>query len=259
MDNLLTLTALQWDLAWCNPSLNRERGESLMEMHRHSNAFFLPEMFTTGFTMNPVNNSETMDGPTVDWMRSQASKRNAWVCGSIIVQEEEAYYNRFLCFGPQGEGVHYDKRHLFSYAGENERFQAGNKIVSIEIKGWKIKLMVCYDLRFPVWSRNNDDSDVMVYVANWPSVRRDAWNALLKARAIENLSFVVGVNRVGRDANNIDYQGETQIIDYEGKLLAFLDQNEGLATVTFSKDDLLTFRKRYPFLEDRDQFFIKNI
>lgn len=257
MQEELIVSALQWNLKWCEPGQNRSEAEALMDQHPHTDAYILPEMFTTGFTMEARENAEDMDGPTVNWMRKMADQRNALVCGSLIVKDKGKFFNRMVCVLPEGSLHFYDKRHLFSYAGEHKNYTAGQRLSTFVFKGWKIKPLICYDLRFPVWSRNTDETDLILYVANWPEARCRAWNTLLNARAVENLSYVIGVNRVGRDENGIDYRGDTQIIDCEGRVLANLESNEGVVTVSLSATRLKKFRKRYPFLDDRDAFSLK--
>ena len=215
-------------------------------------------MFTTGFAMQPEYLAEPMDGPTIKWMLQLAKAKNCAICGSIIIKENEHYYNRFLFVTPSGEVHQYNKRHLFSLAGEHKRYQNDNKQVIIEYKGWRICPLICYDLRFPVWSRNSLNYDVLIYVANWPKPRVTAWNTLLKARAIENMSYVIGVNRVGTDANGHEYSGNSIVLDELGnEMTPLTDKIEAILTTTLSKEKLLASRNKFNFLGDQDGFEIK--
>ena len=185
-----------------------------------------------------------------------SAEKNASVCGSLIIAEGKRFYNRFVCVDPTGQEISYDKRHLFRLADEQQHFTAGNKTVTFEINGWRICPMVCYDLRFPAWSRNRDNYDLLLYVANWPSRRHQAWETLLRARAIENLSYVVGVNRTGLDGNDIPYIGGSAIIDYAGQELINLNDKTGVATRSLNIDSLQKFRDRFAFHKDADDFSI---
>jgi omega-amidase len=254
MKDYLHITLLQWDLSWHQALPNRRKAEELMNANPQSDLYILPEMFTTGFTMDPAEVAETMEGKTVKWIRSQAIQRKSAIAGSLVISENGHFYNRMICILPTGEITSYDKRHLFSYAGEHEHYSAGDKIVEVPIAGWNVRLLICYDLRFPVWSRNTSGTDLMIYVANWPQVRSVAWNTLLTARAIENQCFVAGVNRIGKDGNGIEYQGDTQLINAGGETIATLFDKEGAANLALSASELIQFRDRYPFLKDRDKF-----
>lgn len=254
----LVVAALQWDLHWHNPKANREKAEFLMNKKVNGQAFFLPEMFTTGFTMETASLAEKMDGPSVQWMVEQSHQRKALIAGSLIIKDGNCFYNRMICAFPDKSIKHYDKKHLFSFAGEDKHFRSGGSILTFHWMEWEFKPLICYDLRFPVWSRNSNQTDLIVYVANWPSARAVAWNALLKARAIENQCYVIGVNRAGVDGNGIGYSGDTQVVDYEGKLIAWLGNEEGIASVQLQAQEIHAFRKKYPFWRDRDQFTLKN-
>jgi len=259
MQNLLTVTYIQSDLIWENAIKNRINFEGeIARLKEDTDLIVLPEMFTTGFAMQPKHLAEGMNGPTVKWMLRLAKAKESAICGSIIIKENNQYYNRFLFITPAGEIHQYNKRHLFSLAGEHERYQNDNKQVIIDYKGWKICPLVCYDLRFPVWSRNTSNYDVLLYVANWPKPRITAWNTLLKARAIENMSYVVGVNRVGTDANGHKYTGNSIILDELGEEITPLTENiEAVITTTLSKEKLLVSRNKFNFLGDQDEFEMK--
>lgn len=253
----LRISLLQWDLAWEKPEQNLLMAEKLLGKMLPTDVVVLPEMFTTGFTMNAQSVAEEMSGNAVKWMQNQARTHEALITGSLIIKEKNSFYNRAIIAYPDGNIDFYDKRHLFSYAGEDGVFSPGNRLLTIDFKEWKIKVLICYDLRFPVWSRNTDDTDVLIYVANWPKMRAYAWNQLLRARAIENLSYVAAVNRIGIDGKEIPYQGDTQLIDFSGKVMANLKDKEGILNVTLDRPELTAFRKRFPFLNDRDKFSVE--
>ena len=199
---MINVTLIQSDIIWEDKVSNLKNYQNKISQIESTDLIVLPEMFTTGFSMNPKDISETMSGETIQWMKSNASKMNSAICGSIIIEEDDKYFNRFIWVNPDGSICQYDKKHLFSFAGEDKNYTAGNEKIIIEYKGWKICPLVCYDLRFPVWSRNSEDYDLLIYVANWPTKRKLAWKSLLVARAIENQCYVIGVNRVGKDENN---------------------------------------------------------
>ena len=251
----LTLTILQTELHWHDALQNRRMFDAAIDaVARPTDLVVLPEMFTTGFSMDAAGLAEPMSGPSVEWMRKKAADCGAAICGSLIIEEDEGFYNRFICADPAGELVCYDKRHLFRLADEQHHYRAGGERVVFELKGVRICPMVCYDLRFPVWSRDRGDYDLLVYVANWPSRRHFAWQTLLRARAIENLCFVAGVNRVGSDGNGLPYAGGSAVIDYLGQDLADLGDRPGAATVTLELDKLGQFRERFAFHKDADDF-----
>jgi len=253
----LKVSLLQWDLAWENPLENLKMAERLLKKLVNTDLVVLPEMFTTGFSMNTKSLAEEMGGNTVSWMLLQAKKLQTAISGSLIIRENDKNFNRLIVAFPNGQLEYYDKRHLFTYAGEHKVFSAGKQALVITVKGWRIKMLICYDLRFPVWSRNADDTDFLIYVANWPESRSYAWNQLLKARAIENLSYVAGVNRIGKDGNSISYRGDSQLVDFSGQVLGTLEDKEGILNVILDFSDLSAFRERFPFLEDRDNFNIE--
>ncbi len=221
----------------------------------------LPEMFSTGFSMGPKPLAETMDGETVQWMKRIATEKKIILTGSFIAEENGNYFNRLLWMLPNGQYGVYDKRHRFAFAGEDEQYTAGTKRLIASVKGWKINLLVCYDLRFPVWARQSGETpeyDVLIYVANWPERRVHAWKTLLQARAIENQCYVVGVNRVGEDGNRIHYSGESMVIDPLGEVLYTKKDVEDIFTVTLDRDHLDSIREKFPFWKDADSFQIMN-
>ena len=255
----MQVVLIQAPLVWENPKLNRDYFEERINaISENVDLIVLPEMFTTGFTMNPSAVSETMHGETVLWMQSLAKAGNSAITGSIIIQEKGNFYNRMLFVFPSGEIRHYDKRHLFTLAGEDKVYAAGTQKLIVEYLGWRICPLVCYDLRFPVFSRNVEEYDLLIYVASWPKVRTSAWDALLKARAIENVSYVVGVNRTGEDASGHSYIGHSQVVDYLGEYVVAPQEEEAVFSATLDKTKLIEMRKKFTFLNDRDIFELKN-
>tara|TARA_R110002110_G_scaffold415561_2_gene651016 strand:+ start:251692 stop:252441 length:750 start_codon:yes stop_codon:yes gene_type:complete len=245
---------VQCELAWEQPRDNREHiAQLLAEQTTPSDLIVLPEMFTTGFSMNALENAEAPGGDTQQWMLSLAARYDCAICGSIAVNDGGSVYNRMLFATPQGM-QHYDKRHLFRMAGEHKRYSAGKDRVIVAWREWRINLQVCYDLRFPVFSRNRDDYDLMLYVANWPAVRRMHWRQLLIARAIENQACVVGVNRVGADAKGINYSGDSLAIAADGQLVADLETKNGAARVVLDGAALQHYREGFPSYLDADSF-----
>lgn len=250
----LRVTLVQHPLAWENPDDNRRQFERLLAAAAPAtDLILLPEMFTTGFSMNALANAEPAQGPTGDWMQSVARDHDCAIAGSVAVAADGVVYNRLLFATPDAVS-HYDKRHLFRMAGEHKRYAAGSGRVIVEWRGWRIKPEVCYDLRFPVFSRNRNDYDLLFFVANWPAPRAHHWRTLLQARAIENLACVVGVNRIGSDANGLDYVGDSMAIDARGQLLADLADGDTVETVTFSGADLCAYRESFPAHLDADEF-----
>lgn len=217
----------------------------------------LPETFTTGFSNNTAACAEGMNGNSIRTLKDIAQKKDIAICGSLIIEEEGDFYNRFIFIHPDGTTEAYDKRHLFSVSGEDKAYSPGNKRVIINYKGWRILLQVCYDLRFPVWSRNCNDYDLAIYVANWPKVRQYVWDTLLKARAIENQCYVFGLNRTGNDPNNIEYYGQSMFVDFKGHVMNMPHSNEALVSLELSKTELDEFRKAFPVLRDGDTFELK--
>lgn len=256
MQDQLKVALVQTQLFWEQPKKNRQHIEVLInQLSDEIDIVVLPEMFATGFTMNPEKVAETMQGPSVSWMKKMASKKNSVVCGSLAMKLDTLFVNRFVWVAPSGEIKTYDKRHTFTLAGEHKVYKKGTEKVIIEYKGWKICPQVCYDLRFPVWARNVEDYDLLIYVANWPKPRIHAWDALLKARSIENMSYCIGVNRVGVDENNNEYSGHSIVLDALGTSLATSRENmEETITATLDKDHLKSIRQKLRFLEDRDTF-----
>ena len=291
----LTITTIQTGVQWEDKSANLKRlAEHILAIQEPTELVVLPEMFSTGFSMRPEALAERMDGPTLAWMQEIAARKKIILTGSIIVEEEGNYYNRLIWMLPNGQYGYYDKRHRFAYAGENEYYTAGHKRLIASVKGWKVLLLVCYDLRFPVWSRQTPrqqeeqgspgepttadapadqteaqprspnapavpelEYDLLLYVANWPERRSHAWKTLLQARAIENQCFVAGVNRIGDDGNDIYHSGDTMIIDPLGEILYHAAAREEAFTLTLLKDELTRVRQRFPFWQDADHFSIE--
>ena len=259
----LRVSIVQGETRWRDPAGNRDYYAGLIApLHGTSDLVVLPETFTSGFSNDAVGEAEDMDGPTVAWIRAQAAQLDAAVTGSVQLRTPHGVFNRMLFALPDGGLAHYDKRHLFSFAREHERYAAGNERVIVEWKGWRILLQVCYDLRFPVFSRNRfnvtreglPDYDLALYVANWPSARSLPWKTLLRARAIENLSYVVGVNRVGTDGNGLHYSGDSAVIDFLGHPLSEAADQPVVTTTTLQVAPLLEHRARFPALLDGDAF-----
>jgi len=255
----LRVAVFQFDLVWENPEVNRTKiDEWLQKANRKLDVVFLPEMFSTGFSMNVAELAEPMDGPTITWMKVICAEHQLALCGSLIIKDDNQFFNRLVFVEPSGEIQHYDKRHLFTMADEESHFQPGMERLIVNYNGWRICPLICYDLRFPVWARNRNEYDVLVYSANWPESRTEVWNTLLKARAIENQSYVVGANRVGVDGSKILYSGNSQLIDPKGtQLSAIADHHKGIVFAGFSYSELTEFRKKFPVLDDADQFDIK--
>jgi len=252
-----TVTAVQYNIAWEDKQANFRKIEKLIRHIGQTDIIVLPEMFSTGFSMNVSGMAEPMDGPTVQWMQKTAAEKNAAVCGSIIVKENNCFYNRLLFVLPEGTVNKYDKRHLFTMGAEQKNYSPGTERVIVTFRGIRIILLTCYDLRFPVWSRNRNDYDLMAYVANWPAPRHKVWKTLLRARAIENQSYLVAANRTGTDANGIVYRGGSYTIDAKGKITRRLPKNaEGFITEKFSMDSLIKFRQKFPVLADADPHIV---
>jgi predicted amidohydrolase len=260
----LTVTIVQTDLHWEDKGQNlRMLEQKIDSIKERTEIVLLPEMFSTGFSMNPAGLAETMDGETVSWMKRIAAAKRIILAGSIIINDGGHYYNRLVWMQPNGEFGIYDKRHRFAYAGEDEHYTAGSKRLLPSVKGWKINPLICYDLRFPVWARqqSNGDApeyDLLIYVANWPDKRIEAWKTLVRARAIENQCYVAAVNRVGIDGNNHRYTGNSMIVDPMGEILYNKENEEDIFTITLSRDVLEATRERFPFWKDADRFVIRN-
>ncbi len=252
----LNITLLQTEIIWEDPAANLAHYAALLDqMVSPTDVIVLPEMFTTGFTMNPAPYAEKMGGLSMQWMQSQAARWQAAVMGSLIIEEGGAYYNRLVWMEPDGKYYTYDKRHLFAMAGEHESYVAGQERLVVDYNGWRICPMICYDLRFPVWARNDDAYDLLIYTANWPNKRAYDWMTLLRARAIENQCYVAAVNRVGTDENGHEYNGDSCVIDPGWRhVLWHAEKTEAVQTVTLTAEHLLEVRTRLPFLQDRDQF-----
>ena len=253
----IRVTIIQDALDWHDQSANRNRYDAHFKSIVETDVIVLPEMFSSGFSMHPELCFETMDGETVAWMRQRAKQKSAVITGSLIMQLAENYFvNRMIWAKPDGDIDYYDKRHLFRYGNEHLNFKSGDQRVVLELSGWRFALFVCYDLRFPVWSRNKDDYDVAVYVANWPNARQFAWDSLLPARAIENQAYVLGVNRLGEDALGNSFSGGSVILDFMGKPLVDCKDELSIATHTLSMKNLTEFREKFPARLDADQFVI---
>lgn len=246
---------IQTNIIWENPSENRRiLEEKINALIEAIDLIILPEMFTSGFTMHPNLVAETMDGSTISWLKNIAKAKNCAITGSLIITENGNFYNRMVFVFPNGEMQFYDKKHLFTLAGEDKVYTSGNEKVVVKYNHWKICLQVCYDLRFPVFSRNTENYDVLIYVASWPKVRTNAWDILLKARAVENLSYVIGVNRIGTDNNDFEYIGHSQIIDELGNFIIEPTENEGVFIANLDKNKMLETRNKLNFLNDKDAF-----
>lgn len=254
----LQLALIQTTLVWQDASANRDHFARLLEQARGADLIVLPEMFSTGFSMDSAALAEPEDGPTSQWLRQQAQELGAVVCGSLIIQAADgSYRNRLLWARPDGSLAHYDKRHLFRMAGEHKHYSAGEQQVVLEVKGWRVRPLICYDLRFPVWSRDAGGTDLLLYTANWPAARRHHWNRLLPARAIENLCYVAAVNRVGEDGKGHAYSGDSQVLDFQGESLLAAHDVDGVFRVSLSAAELATYRQRFPAHLDADSFVLE--
>lgn len=256
--NNLSVTIIQTNLCWENSIENIAHFDAKINaINEPTDIIVLPEMFTTGFTMNPKLLAEEHRGNGLQWMIQKAKEKNCVVTGSISVKENNKFYNRLYWAKPDGTYEFYDKRHLFKMGNEHQHYSAGNKKLIIEYKGWKICPLICYDLRFPVWSRNKKDNtyDVLIYIANWPEIRAYPWKQLLISRAIENQTYVVGVNRIGEDGNNIAHSGDSAIINPRGELIStLLTHQDKTETISLSYTYLQDFRTAFPVLSDADEF-----
>ena len=261
MQEQLRVAIIQSDLVWESPKQNRKNLTEKIESIPKANGsgpldlIVLPEMFSTGFTMNAQDMAETMDGKTIEWMRQMASETHAAIAGSLIISENNKFFNRLLFVEPTGAISYYNKRHTFTLAGEHKVFSSGSEKLILDYKGWKICPMVCYDLRFPVWARNVENYDVLLYVANWPKPRILAWDTLLKARAIENMSYCIGVNRVGTDQEQNEYCGHSAVYDILGNNITPIKPNkEHIEVVNLERNQINFYRNKLRFLDDRDSF-----
>jgi omega-amidase len=259
----LSVTLIQTPLFWEDKAANlRMFEEKIRAVENRMELVVLPEMFSTGFSMEPQKLAETMEGDTVSWMKEIAAENKIILTGSVIIEDEGKYHNRLIWMQPDGVYGYYDKRHLFAFAGEDQFYAPGAKRLITSVKGWKVNLQVCYDLRFPVWARQSPheegeaEYDLLLYVANWPERRNRAWKTLLCARAIENQCYVVGVNRVGNDNNGLNYCGDSMVIDPMGEVLYHKANEEEIFTIILEKEKLIDTRKKLPFLKDGDGFHI---
>ena len=253
----MKIALIQTFLSWESPIENRSHlAQKITGFMEDVDLIVLPEMFSSGFTMNPKSVAETMEGETIAWLQHMAKAKNCAITGSLVITENGNFYNRLVFVFPTGEIQHYDKRHLFTLAGEDKVYTAGTQKRIVNYKGFKICPLVCYDLRFPVFARNVEDYDVLLYVANWPKPRVNAWDILLKARAVENMCYTIGVNRIGTDANNHDYIGHSQAVDFLGNYILEPQESEGVFIVELNKEQELETRKKLTFLNDRDLFTI---
>ena len=253
MAESIKLALIQTSLLWEDPQSNRDHFDGLLSDISDADLIVLPEMFSTGFTMEPGNIPAEQGSETLAWMHEKATSMGSAITGSIIVAEDGLFYNRLYLVTPEGESYSYDKRHTFTLAGEDKVFARGKDRLIVSYKGFKICPMICYDLRFPVWSRNTEDFDVLLYVANWPSPRVIAWDTLLRARAIENMVYTVGVNRIGTDRNGLSYPGHTAVYDCLGGTVA-ISEEEGILYAELHRDHLEETRNKLKFLQDRDHF-----
>ena len=253
----MNVALIQTDIVWENPSENRRVFEGKINALTESvDLIILPEMFTSGFTMSPNSVAETMTGATISWLKQIAKAKNSAITGSLVITENGNFYNRMVFVFPNGEIQYYDKKHLFTLAGEDKVYTSGKDKVIVNYNNWKICLQVCYDLRFPFFSRNTENYDVLIYVASWPKVRTNAWDILLKARAVENLSYTIGVNRIGTDNNDFEYIGHSQIIDELGNFIIEPTENEDVFIANLDKNKMLETRSKLNFLNDRDAFIL---
>ena len=248
----MKISIIQQDIAWADVTENIRRADAAVDSRPGADLYVLPEMFSTGFCTDPAGIAEGLELRSLEWMKAKAARADAAIAGSIAVEDNGKYYNRFYFVKPDGNVEWYDKKHLFTYGGEHERFTAGSERVVVEFRGVRFLLEVCYDLRFPIWSRNRGDYDMILYVASWPTVRVNAWKSLLVARAIENQCYVAGVNRVGSDPSN-EYSGGSMVIDPYGKIIASCEDDvEMTAEAYVDKDMLEAFRQKFPVLNDSD-------
>jgi len=263
--NTLTCSIIQTKLFWEDKDANLKMLEAKINSIKEKTAIvILPEMFSTGFSMQPEKFAETMNGNCVSWMKKIAAKNKIILTGSLMIKENNQYYNRLIWMLPNEQYGYYDKRHCFSYANEDKHYKAGNRRLIASVNGWKINVQICYDLRFPVWARQNiinkhdaPEYDILINVANWPERRNYAWKTLLTARAIENQCYVIGVNRVGEDGNNIFYSGDSMVINALGETLYHKINDEDIFTITLQKEHLQEVRNKFPFLADADKFSIE--
>lgn len=255
----LKVTLIQTALHWEDPDKNLEMFSAyLTGIMDPPDLIILPEMFNTGFSMAAEKLAESMEGRSVTWLAEAAADQNCPVAASLIIKDAAGFYNRLLWMRPDGSYACYDKRHLFRMAGETRYFKSGRQRQIIELNGWRFCPLICYDLRFPVWSRNRNDYDCLIYVANWPAQRNFAWKSLLPARAIENQAYVIGVNRVGQDGNGIDFSGDSAVLDPQGHKISRIKPGvQTVATITLEHQKLLDFRNQFQMSLDQDDFVLK--
>lgn len=251
----LKITIIQPDIIWENPPANLEKYSKSLKTVQDTDLIVLPEMFTSGFSMQPEKLSESMNGPSILWMKTVAAEKNASVLGSLIIKVDGNIFNRAVWVFPDGNLETYDKHHLYTMGEEHLHYSAGNRKTIVEYKGWKFCPLICYDLRFPVWARNAENYDVLIYMSNWPSPRHHVWKNLLVARAVENQSYCVGVNRTGTDGEGLNYLGNSALISPKG-FADFMPEEESVQTFEISYSQLHEFRKSFPLLNDRDKFII---
>jgi len=251
----LNITIVQPDIIWENVLANLEKYNELITGINKTDLIVLPEMFTTGFSMHPEKLKENMNGETLGWMKKIARKKGTAVLGSLILEDRGKILNRAVWVNPDGELKIYDKHHLYTMGQETEHYTAGNSKTIVEYKGWKFCPLICYDLRFPVWARNTEDYDVLIYMANWPSPRHHVWKNLLVARALENQCYCFGVNRTGSDGAGLQYLGDSAMVSPKG-FAEFMGKEESVRSFTISYEELQQFRKVFPLLKDRDRFTI---
>ena len=256
---MIKIASIQTNIVWENPKANKLEYDKIFQSIEPADLIVLPEMFTTGFSMNTENIAENNSGDTLLWLQEHSKSLDTCILGSIPIKENNKFFNRLYAVKPN-EIRYYDKRYLFSMAQEDRYYSRGEKELVFELKGWKIKPLICYDLRFPLWSKNKYKNnefeyDILVYVANWPAVRSNAWTSLLKARAIENMSYVIGVNRIGQDANEIKYNGSSRVYDFKGERMDdFMENRPRVQINNLDKSELDSFRNKFPVLKDADDF-----
>ena len=263
----LTISLIQTALHWEDKSRNLQMlEEKIRSIKERTEVIILPEMFSTGFSMKPEVLAESMNGQSVEWMKNIAAEKKAIVAGSLIISDNGKFFNRFIWMQPDGHYGYYDKRHLFAYADEDKHYTPGKKRLIASVKGWRVNLMVCYDLRFPVWARHHfaateglPEYDLLVYVANWPERRNHAWKTLVQARAIENQCFVAAVNRVGEDGNGIYHSGDSMVANPMGEVLYQKAHDEDIHTITLNKQEVDEVRSKLPFWKDGDNFVILDV
>lgn len=253
----MKIALIQTELSWENLNENKALlQEKINAISQYVDLIVLPEMFTSGFTMNPKNAAQSMQGEAISWLKETAKDKDCAITGSLVIEENGNYFNRLVFVFPSGEIQAYDKRHLFTLAGEDKVYTAGKDKLIVDYRGFKICPLICYDLRFPVFARNVEDYDVLIYVANWPKPRVNAWDILLKARAVENMSYVIAVNRIGLDENNHEYVGHSQAVDFLGNYIQEPQEIEGVFIVELDKNELVETREKLNFLNDKDEFQI---